>query len=113
MATLQRTDAVELDQDFEYVGEIVKSYVDERTGKRVIVGAATGVEEDQDGERMARDGELLGGRRQQSFVVGELAVGEYQVDARGIAGVEGSLHQAPVAPILLKEVVDGADALGG
>src|ERR1700734_3745822 len=54
MATLQRTDAVELDQDFEYVGGIVKSYVDERTGKRVIVGAATGVEEDQDGERMSK-----------------------------------------------------------
>lgn len=50
----KRTDAVELDKDFTYVGEIVKSYVDEATGKRYIVGAATGLEEDQDGERVSK-----------------------------------------------------------
>ena len=49
-----RTDAVELDQDFEYTGEVIKSYVDEATGKRYIVGAASGLEEDQDGERVSK-----------------------------------------------------------
>lgn len=51
---MRRTPDVQLDQDFEYVGEIVKSYVDADTGKRYIVGAATGLEEDQDGERVSK-----------------------------------------------------------
>jgi hypothetical protein len=51
---MKRTDAVALDTDFEYVGEIIKSYVDEATGKRYIVGAASGLEEDRDGERVSK-----------------------------------------------------------
>lgn len=54
MSAHLRTDAVELDQEFEYVGEVIKSYVDEDTGKRYIVGAATGLEEDHDGERVSK-----------------------------------------------------------
>ena len=51
---MKRTDAVALNEDFEYVGDITKSYIDEATGKRYIIGAATGLEEDQDGERMSK-----------------------------------------------------------
>lgn len=51
---MKRTDGVVLSKDFEYVGEIVKSYVDEATGKRYIVGAASGLEEDRDGERVSK-----------------------------------------------------------
>jgi hypothetical protein len=51
---VKRTDGVELDEDFEYTGEVIKSYVDETTGRRIIIGAATGLEEDHDGERMSK-----------------------------------------------------------
>jgi hypothetical protein len=51
---MKRTADSALDQDFEYVGEIVKSYVDEKTGKRYIIGAASGLEEDKDGERVSK-----------------------------------------------------------
>jgi hypothetical protein len=51
---MRRTADATLDQDFEYVGTIVKSYVDEKTGKRYIVGAASGLEEDKDGERVSK-----------------------------------------------------------
>jgi hypothetical protein len=51
---MKRTADATLDETFEYVGEIVKSYVDEQTGKRYIIGAASGLEEDKDGERVSK-----------------------------------------------------------
>lgn len=51
---MKRTATQQLDESFEYVGEIVKSYVDPETGKRYIVGAASGLEEDKDGERVSK-----------------------------------------------------------
>lgn len=51
---MKRTAEMTLDKDFTYTGEIVKSYVDDRTGERHIVGAASGLEEDRDGERVSK-----------------------------------------------------------
>lgn len=53
-----RTDGVTFAEDeapdFSYTGEVTKAYVDENTGLRYIVGAATGIKEDRDGERVSK-----------------------------------------------------------
>lgn len=51
---MKRTPDIELDQNFTFTGEITKAYVDSKTGERHIIGAASGVEEDRDGERVSK-----------------------------------------------------------
>lgn len=53
---MKRTPSVELENEFDNLpfGEVTKSWVDEKTGKRYIVGAASGLEEDKDGERVSK-----------------------------------------------------------
>lgn len=53
--SILRTPEIEVDQDFEVTGEVTKSWVDRSTGKRYIVGVASGVAEDRDGERVSRN----------------------------------------------------------
>lgn len=51
---ITRTPDIAQDLDFTVEVPITKAYVDEPTGKRHIVGVASGVAEDRDGERMSR-----------------------------------------------------------
>ncbi len=51
---MKRTAGVKPESEFTYTGEIVKSYVDDKTGERHIIGAASGLEEDRDGERVSK-----------------------------------------------------------
>lgn len=51
---MKRTPDIELDRDFTFTGEITKAYVDSKTGERHIIGAASGVEEDREGERVSK-----------------------------------------------------------
>lgn len=52
---MRRTPTVELDKDFEFVGNITKAFVDSKTGERHIVGVASGVKKDRDGERVSKN----------------------------------------------------------
>lgn len=51
----QRTATIDVDSDFAYHGEVTKSYVDAKTGKRIVQGVASGVAVDRDGERVSKN----------------------------------------------------------
>lgn len=53
---MKRTPDIDVDKDFEAYLPITKAYVDERTGQRHIIGVASGVLEDRDGERVSKNG---------------------------------------------------------
>lgn len=70
---MKRTADITVEKDFEFTGEITKSYVDAETGKRYIVGAASGLEEDREGERVSKraiNGMVNGVRQDQVALVG-------------------------------------------
>lgn len=50
---MKRTAAIELDEPFEFVCDVTKSWEDPATGERFIRGVASGVAEDRDGERVS------------------------------------------------------------
>lgn len=49
------TPEIDVDKEFSFVGEVVKTTIDEATGKRFLTGVASGVTEDRDGERVSRN----------------------------------------------------------
>lgn len=51
----QRTAILDVDGEFAYHGEVTKSYVDTKTGKRIVQGVASGIEVDRDGERVSKN----------------------------------------------------------
>jgi hypothetical protein len=53
--SLTRTPAIDVDKEFTVDIPVTKAYVDTRTGERHIVGVATGVAEDRDGERVSKN----------------------------------------------------------
>ena len=57
---------------------------------------------------MPRNLQVLLRGRQQGFIVGKLALREEHVDARGITGGEGLLHELQIVAVLLEKIIERA-----
>lgn len=93
--TLQRSDVLDVDGDFQYNGEVTKSWVDPDSGARFVRGVASGIEVDRDGERVSKKAiaslaaqintggvKLVGGTHQQdwSTEMGDVVKGVHDPD---------------------------------
>jgi hypothetical protein len=111
--TITRTPVIEVDQEFAVDVEIVKAFVDNTTGRRTIVGVASGVAEDRDGERMSANAIKSMVHQLESGAGIKLTTGHQQDWLTEIGDVVAATHDIKSDELIVKTELpaEGVDAI--
>jgi hypothetical protein len=110
---ITRTPVIEIDQPFAVDVEITKAFVDRATGRRTIIGVASGGAEDRDGERVSANAIKSMVRQLESGAGIKLTTGHQQDWMTEIGDVVQATHDPKSDELIVKTELppEGIDAI--